>query len=210
MKTIGLLLKEARDAKGLSLKRLEDITKIKFTFIEAVENEKWEMLPTFPTVLGFVKSLSATLDIDPTMTVAVLKRDYPPQKLKINPTPDVISKFTWSPKLSFFVGTGIVLLLIIGYLVYQYARFVSPPNLNVESPKQEQVIVGSSVLVFGKTDVDSKIVVNNQPTIVDTDGKFSISLGVSNDTKEVVVRAISRSGKVSEVKRKIEVVGTSN
>jgi hypothetical protein len=139
------------------------------------------------------------------MAVAVLKRDYPPQKLKINPTPDVVSRFTWSPKLSFFVGTGVVLLLIIGYLIYQYARFVSPPNLNVESPKQDQTVVGSSVLVFGKTDVDSKIIVNNQPTIVDADGKFSISLGLSKETKEVIVRAVSRSGKITEVMRKINV-----
>lgn len=205
MKTIGQLLKDARDAKGLSFKRLEDITKIKFTFIESIENEKWDALPTFPTVLGFVKSLAGTLGIDEKLAVAILKRDYPPQKLKINPSPDVVSRFAWSPKLSFFIGVGLVLVLIVTYLVYQYVRFVSPPDLSVESPKEEQVVVGSSVLVFGKTDIDSKITVNNQSTIVDADGKFSISLGVSKETKEIVVRAVSRAGKETTIRRTIGV-----
>ena len=206
MKTIGQLLKDARVAKGLTYKRLEDITKIKFTFIESIENEKWDTLPAFPTVLGFVKSVTGALGVDEKVAVAVLKRDYPPQKLKINPTPDVVSKFTWSPKLSFFIGVGLVLLSIVAYLVYQYVRFVSPPDLSVESPKAEQIVIGSSVLVFGKTDIDSKITVNNQPVIVDVDGKFSISIGVAPETKEIVVKAVSRSGKTTELKRKIEVV----
>lgn len=205
MKTIGQILKDARLAKVLSYRRLEDVTKIKFSFIEAIENEKWDTLPTFPTVLGFVKSIAGALDIDEKVAVAVLKRDYPPQKLKINPTPDVVSKFTWSPKLSFVIGVSLVLVSIVAYLVYQYVRFVSPPDLSVESPKEEQVVVGSTVLVFGKTDIDSKITVNNQPVIVDADGKFSISLGVSKETKEIVVRAVSRSDKITEVRRSIKV-----
>lgn len=205
MQTIGQILKTARDSKGYSLKRIEDVTKIKLSFIDSIEKGKWEKLPAFPTVLGFVKSLSATLGVDQNMAVAVLKRDYPPKKININPKPDVSSSFIWSPKLTFFVGVGIVLVAIIGYLVFQYVRFVSSPRLTIESPKEGQVVDGRSVLVFGSTDIDAKVTVNNQPVLVDADGKFLVGIEVSPETKEIIIKASSRSGKDTTVSRKINV-----
>ncbi len=203
MKTIGQLLKDARDARGYSLIKMENITKIKLDFIDAIEKEKWEILPAFPTVLGFVKNISAALSIDESKSAAILKRDYPPKKLNINPKPDISSKFVWSPKITFAVGVAAIIVLFFGYLIFQYVRFISPPKLVVESPKQGQVVSGGSVLVFGTTDIDAKITVNNQPVLTDENGKFSVNLDVNSTTKEVDVVAISRSGKMNEVKRKI-------
>jgi cytoskeletal protein RodZ len=205
MKTIGQILKDARVKKKYSLKKLGDITKIRSEFIESVEKGKWESLPPFPTVLGFVKSVSAPLDIDEKMAVAVLKRDYPPKKLNINPKPDISSKFVWSPKLTFSIGIALAALLIFGYLGFQYFRFISPPRLSVESPKESQIVSGNSVLVFGSTEGDAKITVNNQPVLVSEDGKFSVSIGVAPETHEIVIKAISRSGKETIMRRTITV-----
>jgi len=203
MKTIGQIIKNARLEKKISLKRLEDITKIRAIFIESIEKEKWNSLPTFTTVLGFVKTLASSLGIDSKMAVAVLKRDYPPKKLNINPKPDVTSKFVWQPKFTFAVGIGVVVLIILGYLGFQYKRFVSPPSLLVDSPKENQVVTGNSVLVFGTTDQDVKITVNDQPVLVGDDGKFSTNIGITDSTDEIDIIATSRSGKINEIKRKI-------
>jgi len=196
---------DARARKRFSLKKLEEITKIKSVFIEAIEKERWQALPAFPTVLGFVKSISAPLGLNEKMTIAVLKRDYPPRKLNINPKPDAVSRFSWSPKLTFAVGIVLVVIAILGYLGFQYTRFLSPPDLTIDSPKENQIVTGSSVLVFGSTDSDAKITVDDQPVLVDQDGKFSVSIGVSNTTKEIVIDAISRSGKERVISRKITV-----
>lgn len=205
MKTIGQIIGDARARKRLSFKRLEEITKIKATFIESIEKEKWQSLPPFPTVLGFVKSISAPLGINEKMIVAVLKRDYPPKNLNINPKPDISSHFTWSPKLTFAIGIGIVILAILGYLGYQYKRFISSPDLTIDSPKENQVVTGNSVLVFGSTDPDVKLTVNDQAVLIDQNGKFSVAIGVSAATKEVTVDAVSRSGKERVISRKIVV-----
>lgn len=205
MKTIGQILKEARIQRDYSLHYIGEKTKIKKNFIEAIENQNWQALPAFPTVLGFVKSISAVIGVDEKTATATLKRDYPPQKLRINPKPDVSSKFFWSPKLTFTLGIIGVLVVVFGYLIFQYVGFISPPKLNVESPKEGQTIVGNSVLVFGSTNGDAKITVNNQPVIVADDGKFSVNIEITPDTNEIDVVALSRSGKMTEVKRKIEV-----
>lgn len=204
MKTIGQIIGGARKDKNYSFQRLEEITKIKVSFIEAIENERWQDLPSFPTVLGFVKSISSALNLDEKMAAAVLKRDYPPKKLSINPKPDISDKPAWNPKLTFVLGISAVVLVILGYLGFQYKKFVSPPQISLESPVSDQIVKGNSVLVFGTTDPDVKITVDNQPVIVDENGKFSESIGISPDTKEIVVVAQSRSGKTTTISRKIQ------
>ena len=205
MKTIGLLLKEARLSKRYSLVKMENITRIRKDFIESMENEEWETLPAFTTVLGFAKSLASPLDLSVKTVVAVLKRDYPPKKLNINPKPDISSKFIWSPRLTFWLGAGIAILIIFGYLIFQYARFTSPPKVTITTPKDGEVVKGKTVHIEGNTETDAKILINGQPVIVSDNGKFTIELLVTKDTKEIIVKSISRSGKESTISRKIEV-----
>lgn len=207
MITIGELLKSARVAKKYSLSRVEEMTRIKSEFIKSIEDEKWEKLPPFPTVLGFVKSLAGVLGVNDRTAVAILKRDYPPKKLNINPKPDVSGKQSWSPKLTFALGVGLILVIVFGYLIFQYTKFVSPPSLSVESPKEGQNISESSVVVFGATDSDVKLTINGQPVLVDEEGKFSVSLEITDQTNEIVVIATSRSGKSTEVHRTIVPTG---
>lgn len=205
MKTFGQIIGNARSEKKYSFQKLEEITKIKASFIEAVEKENWQALPAFPTVLGFVKSISSALGLDEKMIVAVLKRDYPPKTLNINPKPDISSKRTWSPKITFILGIGLVVATLLGYLIFQYVSFISPPKINVISPVEGQVIDGNFVLVFGTTDNDVKITVDNQPVLVDNDGKFSADVKISSTTTNIIIKAVSRSGKETVVERKIKV-----
>ncbi len=205
MKTIGQILGNARTNKKYSYQKLEKITKIKSSFIVAIEDENWQTLPGFATVLGFVKSISSALDIDEKMAVAILKRDYPPKKISINPNPDISSKPSWNPKLTFKLGVGLVVLIILGYLTFQYVKFISPPRVEVVSPIEGQLVDGDFVLVFGSTETDVKITVDNQPVLIDKDGKFSTNIEISPNTTKIIIRAISRSGKETVIERKIEV-----
>jgi len=200
MKTVGETLKDARSKKRYSLEKVEEETKIKKGFIEAIEKGNWESLPEFPVVLGFVKNIAAYLGVNSRNAIALLRRDYPPKVLAVNPKPDVAKGFSWSPKLTFLVGIGVTILLIAGYLGYQYVNFISPPPLTVESPKEGQEVDNNKVEVSGRTNPEATIKVNNQPVLVNEDGTFSINLEISEKTTEVDVVASSRAGKISEVK----------
>jgi cytoskeletal protein RodZ len=205
MRTIGFLIKEARVRKKYSLEKLEDLTKIKTGFIVALEKQEWAALPDFPVLTGFVKNIAKALGLNEESTVAILKRDYPPKTLPINPKPDVSDKFVWSPRLTFLVGVGVVLVAVISYLLISYVKFLSPPSLEVFEPRQEQVVTGASVKVSGKTTSDAVVTVNNQPFIVSDEGVFEGEVDVFEGTEEVVIKATSRSGKETLISRKIKV-----
>jgi len=204
MRTIGAILKEERLKKNWSLVKLEKSTRIKKSFIIAIEAEEWSKLPEFPVVTGFIKSIAHTLSLDEKMMVSLLKRDYPPKSLRINPKPDVGNKFIWSPKRTFIASIVVVAVLVLGYLGYQYSQFVKPPYLVVLKPQQGQTVDTSEVEVSGKTDSASTIKVNNQPVLVDENGVFDIQIQIYEGTDQIVVKAIGRSGKETVVTRNIK------
>jgi cytoskeletal protein RodZ len=205
MRTVGSFLKEARVRKKYSLERLENLTKIKKSFITALESGDWPSLPDFPVIVGFVKSISKSLGLSEHEAVAILKRDFKPKSLSINPKPDVSDKFVWSPRLTFLVGVGVVLASVAGYLLYSYIGFVSPPRLEVYQPEDGEVVMRSMLRVTGKTTTDATVSVNNQPFIVSDEGAFEGEIEVFEGTEEIIIKATSRSGKQSSVSRKIKV-----
>lgn len=205
MKTIGQYLRDARQQSGITLERIEEKTKIKRAFILSLESEEWDKLPEFPVVLGFVGNISDTLNIDKKQITALLRRDYPPKKLDINPKPDISDKFTWNPKLTFFVGLSVVVAIFVTYLIIQYINFSSPPKLVVESPKEGEVLKTQLVGVNGKTEQDTKVSVNDQPVLIDEFGNFYTEIQVNGDTKKIEIKAKSRSGKESVIVRNVEV-----
>jgi cytoskeletal protein RodZ len=205
MKSIGETLKEARTKKKLSVENLSTKTKIRREFLEAIENENWSKLPEFPVVIGFVKSIAGSLKLNSETVAALLKRDYPPRTIRINPKPDISRNFIWSPKLTFWLGIIIVSFAVLGYLITQYIGFKSPPKLSIDYPKDGQLVTERQIFVSGQTESDVTVKVNNQPALVDSDGNFSTKIEVSPETKEIIVVADSRSGKESMLKVNINV-----
>ncbi len=203
MKTVGEILKTARLKKRYSLKKVERETKIKKEFVEAIENGNWVALPELPVVAGFVKNLASFLEVDVKAAYATLKRDYPPQRLSINPKPDVGGKFIWTPKYTFLVGILTTAVALFGYLGFQFVKFNSPPALEITKPSENFIVTSSKVDVSGKTDSDATVKINNQPVLVDDDGTFSGEIEVFEGTKEIVITSTSRSGKQTKVVRGI-------
>lgn len=204
MHSVGQVLKEARFRKKYSLNKLENVTRIKREFIDAIEKSEWFRLPEFPVVRGFVRSLAGALDVEPEQTAALLRRDYPPKELSINPKPDVSKKFIWSPKFTFFLASGVLVVTFLSYLGYQYYKFLRPPVLMVDTPYQDELIKSSEVKVAGRTDIDAAVKVNNQQAFIDANGNFETEIRLVKGENEIVVKATSRASKETTLSRKIK------
>lgn len=62
---LGQKLKEARLAKGLSLNDIQDLTKIRKRYLEAIEAGDYKVLPGSFYVRAFIKTYAETVGIDP-------------------------------------------------------------------------------------------------------------------------------------------------
>jgi cytoskeletal protein RodZ len=73
---IGELLRSEREKKGLSLSDVENATKIRTKYIQAMETERFEIIPGEVYRLGFLKNYARLLDLDPEAMIVRYKSAY--------------------------------------------------------------------------------------------------------------------------------------
>lgn len=61
---VGSLLSSERELRGLSIDQVAQITRLRVSVIEALENEEWDKLPALVFVKGFVRSYAKALGFD--------------------------------------------------------------------------------------------------------------------------------------------------
>lgn len=74
---IGAALKAAREARGLGLRDVAEATRIRQSYIEALEALRLEELPSRPFTIGYVRAYAAILGMDADAAVARFKADAP-------------------------------------------------------------------------------------------------------------------------------------
>lgn len=74
---IGAALKSAREFRGLSLQDVSDATRIRRTYLAAVEDMRLDELPSRPFTLGYIKAYAKHLGLDPEDAVNRFKESSP-------------------------------------------------------------------------------------------------------------------------------------
>ena len=123
--TIGVFLKEERQKKNLSLKQISQKTKINLTQLEYLEDDKLDLLPNKAYVVGYLKSYSKVLGIEPHIPMSHLDVTYS----ILNPLKNIDAKKDQIPvedvdkKPYMIIGA---LITIIFALVVLYALRTNP------------------------------------------------------------------------------------
>lgn len=206
MRTFGAVLKEERERHNFSFNQLEKETKIKKSYLVALENQDWDKLPEYPIVVGFVRLISSQLGVKQNNLVALLRRDYPPVNLvkKITPPREIFLKGI-TPKVWGVITAGLFLLMGVGYITYQYVDYNRNPTLVLTAPLDgTSVKTNTTINIEGRTDADASVFFNNQALYIDNEGVFKTEYTITEATV-LSVTAVSRAGKKTEVKREVKV-----
>ncbi|HEY8489520.1 MAG TPA: helix-turn-helix domain-containing protein [Dehalococcoidia bacterium] len=88
MTGLGDRLREAREAKGLSLEAVERETRISRRYLQALETENLEALPAPVYARGFLRSYAQFLGLDPKEFLPILEARAPREKV-VEPLPQL-------------------------------------------------------------------------------------------------------------------------
>ena len=126
MVTVGEILKEKRLEQKLTLKEIEEQTKIKKEYLSALEKSHYQNLPPVAYIQGFIKNYSQILGVRPEPLLAIFRRDY---KEKTGPifSDKQPGGFCWTPRLTLISLFILVTLFFIGYLFWQYHLLLKSP-----------------------------------------------------------------------------------
>lgn len=201
MRNISEILKEERERKNLSIQDVINATKIKRSFLVAIENADFKALPSESYALGFVKNYAQFLGIPEDKAAALFRREYEAKVIEIMPKfrkGDNIQRrklFLRSPKGYLILTVG---FLVLSYIVYQFSFLFLGPKLQIASPKPGEVVSTSIVSVSGKTDPYATVMVNNQEVYVDLTGSFKKNLYVYTGETKISITAKNRYGKTTK------------
>lgn len=201
-------LQEARLNKGLTLEQVSKAIKIKAEFLSAIEKGEFHKLPSRTYAHGFVRNYIDFLGLPKKETLALFRREFNVEQVfKI--LPEGLSSSDFSVKRS-RVGQSMVfivtiLLIVLGYILFQYRfAFINPP-LEIYTPKEGAVVPFSTITVTGKTDPNATVYVESSSASIDAEGKFTKKVDVLSSKTTIHIKAVNRFGRQTFIERHIQV-----
>jgi len=213
MRTVGEILSEARNKKGLSLKDVEERTRIRKRVLIVLEKGDYANLP--PTYIkGLLKNYASFLGVDEERVLAFFRREYDEKKAVTYHKPIKLTgfKFRFTPAIITTFFFAAVTLGIIGYLFVQYRSFTAAPKLEIQEPANNLRVSTLEVNVIGQTWSDATLKINGEDVQISAGGAFSVAVGLKEGINTLTITASNRFGKVTTVTRTViaEVVAREN
>ena len=165
-------------AKGLSLKKLSDITGITPSHLESMLRGDYANIPSAPYFRGYLLRLGKVLDFDGEAWWNRLKGD-----VKNSGGLDSLPKNRFiksaPPKYLWAVVVGAIVLM---YVIFQFTRIIGKPALALTYPSQNPYTTNvNTITITGTThDADSLYINDTQQVTLAPDGSWRESVFLGN------------------------------
>jgi hypothetical protein len=87
------------------------------------------------------------------------------------------------------VTVGVIVIATLGYLIFQFYKFQSPPELRVEAPSKNITVDEEDYTVKGTTEPGMFVTINDEAVKVDADGTFEVEITLSEGTNTLIIKA---------------------
>ncbi len=133
MEKIGEILRNTRIEKGLSYQEIETDTRIRCRYLEALEDENWDLLPEDVYTKGFLSSYARYLGLNPHKMLDMYKQNV---ALTPEPQPSVQKiELPGRPRWKMGLVVGIIAIIILVFSQYLYRSIFTPaPSLTANNP----------------------------------------------------------------------------
>jgi len=145
MESLGVKLKTAREARGLSFEQVSRETNIAIRYLEALETEYFESFPGEPYTIGFLKTYGSYLDLD-TQELISLYRAHRIQEQPV-PVEQLLRKPSPLPKIALVVAIGLAVCGAVAGSAYFISRLPERPVVQAPAVRSavEYAMAGDSL-----------------------------------------------------------------
>ncbi len=144
MESFGEFLRRERELRHIELDEIAKTTRIKKSYLQSIESDSYEDLPSIVFIKGFIRSYCNYLGIDPDDTVNKFQIFYDtgmPHTVK--PETDTIHHPSKSIKNLLVLAIGMAAVVFIGVIYYNGSRSVEKVNKGEKLSKQTELIAAA-------------------------------------------------------------------
>ncbi|MDD3808273.1 MAG: helix-turn-helix domain-containing protein [Candidatus Pacebacteria bacterium] len=207
--SFGDFLREKREEKGLSLEKLEEMTKIKKTILDNLENERFEKLPPKIYIRGIISKYCECVDLDTKEVVGTFDKYFyenRSDKFNVGKVTTIenatekmkVKHFDVKKFLIFVIG-----VLVLAFVVWQASLMLLPPQIEMINPKEETSYTNVPVNVKGRVIRTKFLTINGQPILFDNYGYFEYMMILDPGVNEIQISAKNQLNKITNIVREI-------
>lgn len=188
--TWGSKLRQARLAKSLRIEDLARSLGIRREYLEALEEENYDRLPSGLYGKSFLKKYALRLGFRAKDIAAYL------ENIETGSPDDPFSqkivkknKFIIFPRLirNFIFGAAVIACLL--YLSVYARRVVMPPELLIIAPADNLLIQESAYTVIGQTEPEAEVQINEAIVLSNDRGRFSQAVNLKKGINTLTISA---------------------
>lgn len=215
----GDFLRQKREEKGITLEKLETLTKIKKTILDDLEHERFEKLPPKIYIKGIISKYCQHVELDQVEVLNTFDKYFyenRSDKFNIGRVVNIndafknvrVKHFDFAKMLIYGLG-----ILILSFVLRQASLMILPPSIEMINPKEETSYTNTAINIQGRVLRTKFLTVNNQPVLFDKYGYFEYVMILDPGMNEIQVIAKNQLNKSTKTIRKIvyqEVVEEEN
>lgn len=207
-KALGEKLRTLRRSQAVSLDMIEKLTRVRKSYLEALEWGKYDLLPDPMYTRNYIRSYARALNADETYFLELYEEESGRMDLL---SPHRLPRERVKRR-SFFVVThllsGAVLavcaLAVIGYLGFQANRLLSAPSVSLLNPSDDSAVASALLPVSGTVEnKEVQVKVNGKDVVVKDDNTFSTTLDLVRGLNVITVEAKRRYSHPATIYRRV-------
>ena len=205
IESFGEKLRQARRFKNL---KLEDVAKkinISAKYLNALEEENYENLPSGLYRKNFLKEYASYLDLNNSELIKQLAENVETNSLN-NPFSQKIvkkSRFLVFPKIirNSLIALGVFICFL--YLFLYFQKTISAPKLIVTQPEKNILIKETSIDIKGETEKEAEVKINGELVLNNNNGLFFQTVNLKKGLNTIIIEAQKKYSRANSVTRQI-------
>jgi len=203
-KRIGQILSESRQQKRIRIEEVSRKLGIKTAYLEAIEADRFDLLPAGLYGRNFLKKYAAFLKEDSATLSAKLKeldeleKDDPFSKKIVEKKNLIIF-----PKVLRSIIFIIIIITCFLYLASYARKIAAPPALEITNPSDNLLTNEKTITIEGNTEAEAELRINGELVLNNNDGKFFQEISLKKGLNSINVSAKKKYSKENIVTRQI-------
>ncbi|EKE14727.1 MAG: XRE family transcriptional regulator [uncultured bacterium] len=201
MLSVGSILKNEREKKGLLLIDIEKQIKVREKYLKAIEDENWNYFSSKIYITGILKNYSRALNLDNKKVLAFFRRDYE-KKEEVRFKRKISSSYLTSETKKFLrIGLIILALFFVFYFIFQLKTYFSPPDFTLLSPTKTNFSIEKKIKITGKTEKDTSITIAGERIYQNKEGIFNYELSLNEGINKITIILLGANGKKTTIEK---------
>lgn len=207
--SFGDFLRKKREEKGISLEKLESLTKIKKTILDNLENERFEKLPPKIYIRGIISKYCQYVELDKDEVLGNFDKYFyenRSDKFNVGRVSGGNEKVRKNKSKSFDLGKILVVFFVVlafVFVVRQASLMLLPPGIEMIMPREETSYTNTAINIKGRVLRTKFLTINSQPILFDKYGYFEYMMVLDPGVNEVKINAKNQLNKNTIIIRKI-------